>query len=333
MTDERSDPNRKKIIGMLKLCVSAVLLLIVWRSAASGGDLVETLRGANPLLLVVAAATFAAGQAVAALRLHYILLRLRRRVGFPTVLRAHFIGIWFNQLLPTGFGGDIVKLLVLRRPGDTLRFTRAVLLGRAFGLTALLLAAILLVPFYGTVLTRTRPFHAIALVSLAGLAGLGIGVIVAGNRNLTGKLARPLKFIFLLLQDMRRFARGRPFVEQVVTSGLVVLSVVACFVILGWALGRPIGFATCLVIVPPIIVSMHLPLSYGGWGIREVGAVALLPFGGIPPDIAFLMSLLYGLVILVSGLAGLVLWHMPGSRRLTRGGNPVRDKPSTEDAA
>lgn len=318
MTREKGRRSRGKLVGVLKLCVSAVLLLIVWRHVAARGDLVETLRGANSWGLFMAGVAFAAGQSVAALRLHYVLRRLRRYLAFGTVLRAHFIGIWFNQLLPTGFGGDIVKLLVLRRPGDTLRFTRGVLLARGFGLIALLVAAILLVPFYGAVVSEPRPFRAIVLASLTILAGLGVGVLVAGNRNLTGRLPRPIKFMFLLLTDMRRFARGRPFVEQVVTSGSVVLSVVACFVILAWALGYAIGFLTCLVIVPPIIVSMHLPLSYGGWGVREVGAVALLPFGGVPAGVAFLMSVLYGLVILSSGLVGLVLWHSPITQPVRR---------------
>jgi uncharacterized membrane protein YbhN (UPF0104 family) len=314
MTREEGPAGRRRLIGLLKILVSAVLLFIVWRNVSSRGDVAETLRGANTWVLIAAAVVFAGGQSVAALRLYYILGTLRRRLGFREVLRAHFIGIWFNQMLPTGFGGDIVKLLVLRRPGDTLRFTRGVLLARGFGLIALLVTAILLVPHYGTVLSEERPFRVIALASLAVLGSLGAGILLAGSRHLTGRLPRPVKFISFLLRDMSRFARGRALLEQAVTSALVVLSVVACFTILGWALGSPIRFVTCLVIVPPIIVSMHLPLSYGGWGIREVGAVALLPYGGVPPDAAFLMSVLYGLVILSSGLAGLVLWHSPGFR-------------------
>jgi uncharacterized protein (TIRG00374 family) len=314
MTRSGSPPTRRRLIGLLKILVSAVLLVLVWRNVSSRGDVAETLRGANTWALVAAALVFAAGQSVAALRLQYILRTLGRRLSFWEILRAHFIGIWFNQMLPTGFGGDVVKLLVLRRSGDTLRFTRGVLLARVFGLIALLLVTVLLAPFLGTVVSGQRPFRGIALVSMIVLLGLGTGILFAGSRRLTTKLPKPAKFISLLLIDMKRFARGRALLEQLVTSGVLVLSVVACFTILGWALGSPIRFATCLVIVPPIIVSMHLPLSYGGWGIREVGAVALLPYGGVPPEVSFLMSVLYGLVILSSGLVGLILWHSPGYR-------------------
>ncbi len=313
MTDRSVQPNRRKIIGGIKIGVSVVLLFLVWRRVGSDAEIAEALRGSRVEGILLAVAVFAVGQVVASLRLHYILLQLHRRLGFLSVLRAHFVGIWFNQLLPTGFGGDVVKVLVLRRPGDTLRVTRAVLLARAFGFMALLAATILLIPLYGRVLTEPRPFHLIALVSLMGLGGLGIAVLTMRGRKLTRRVVRPIRFLILLLCDLDRPRTPRTISEIAVTSGVVVLSVVLTFMILGRALGHPIGLLACMVIVPPIIVSMHLPLSYGGWGIREVGAVALLPLGGVPEEIAFLMSVLYGLVILSCGLVGLVLWHKTDS--------------------
>jgi len=313
MTDGNRQPNRKRIIGGFKIGVSALLLFLVWWRVGSDADVAGALRGAHTGGILLAVVVFAAGQAIAALRLHYVLLQLHRRLGFPTVLRAHFVGIWFNQLLPTGFGGDIVKVLVLRRRGDTLRVTRAVLLARAFGLMALLAASILLVPFYGRVLNDPRSFQLIALASLIALGGLGIAVLTVRGGNVTRRVVRPIRFLMLLLCDLDRPRTPRSISEIVVTSAVVVFSVALTFMILGRALGHPIGLLACMVIIPPIIVSMHLPLSYGGWGIREVGAVALLPLGGVPEDIAFLMSVLYGLVILSCGLVGLVLWHRTGS--------------------
>lgn len=307
--------NRRRLKGALKICVSGALLLIVWRTVVSEGSLAETLRWANPSSLLVAAGILAAGQAVAALRLHYVLLRLRRRIGFLPILRAHFVGIWFNQVLPTSIGGDAVKVLVLRRPGDTVRITRGVLLSRGFGLIALLATVSLLVPFYDRILIRARPFYAIAVVSLILLAALGLAVHLSRISGLARKSARLVRFLPLLLRDMQRFVSPRLFWGQVWTSGLVVLSVVVCFMFLGRAVGHNISIGACLVVVPPIILSMHIPLSYGGWGIREVGAVALLPLAGVPADTAFLMSVLYGAAFLMSGLLGLMLWHGPGSGR------------------
>jgi uncharacterized membrane protein YbhN (UPF0104 family) len=310
--------SRKKLFGLLRVGVSALLLLLVWRTASSKGDLLEILRRADLLMLFAATAIFAAGQAVAALRLRYILITLHRRIALPALLRAHFIGITFNQVLPTGFGGDIVKILVLRSPGDTGRITRGVLLARGFGLLALLLATVILVPFYGRVLSDTRSFLVIAAIAFMIIVGFVGAVCAVRSRRLLNRLNRPLRALALLLTDVRRFSAPRPFIETVLTSAVIVLTVIVCFTFLGRALGHPVSLLSCLVIVPPIIVSMHLPLSFGGWGVREVGAVALLPLGGFPPETAFLTSVLYGIVILACGLVGLVLWHLPGPSRNPR---------------
>lgn len=310
--------SRKKLFGLFRIAVSALLLLLVWRTASSKGDPLEILRGTNLMMLTAAAAIFAAGQAVAALRLRYTLITLHRHITFTALLRAHFIGITFNQVLPTGFGGDIVKILVLRRRGDTGRITRGVLLARVFGLLALLVATIILVPFYGRVLSETRSFLVIAAIAFMIIVGFVMAMYALRNRRFLNRLNRPLRALALLLTDIRRFSAPRPFIETAVTSAAIVLTVIVCFTLLGRALGHPVSLLTCLVIVPPIIVSMHLPLSFGGWGIREVGAVALLPLGGFPTETAFLTSVLYGIVILACGLVGLVLWLLPGPSRSPR---------------
>lgn len=307
--------SRKRLFGILRILVSALLLYLVWRTASSKGDVAGILRGVDFQVFIAATAAFAAGQGIAALRLRFALGTLHRRIGFRSVLRAHFVGISFNQVLPTGFGGDIVKILVLRRPGDTGRFTRAILLVRGFGLMALLLATILLVPFYPRLLNETRPFHIIAMISAVIVLGLIIATLSVGSRRFPGASFRAVRLLALLLKDLRRFSRLQPLVEAGLTSTLVVLSVVVCFALLSRSLGHPAGFLTYLVMVPPIIVSMHLPLSFGGWGIREVGAVALLPLGGVPTEIAFLTSVLYGIVIMICGVVGLVLWHLPDRGR------------------
>lgn len=302
-----------------KAGVSLGLLAIVWWAAVRRQNPAEILAGVNVRDLALALVIFVAGQVVAGLRLHIVLVELHRRHNWRDVLRAHFVGLWFNQVLPTGFGGDVVKVLTLRRAGDTFRVIRSVAAARVYGLSALLAFAILGAPFFSQLTTDPRPFWAVAIVAGLGLIGLAGAVGLASQKV----LARPMQHVkggvlIVVLRDIRRVAIGRIKWEMVLTSAIVVLTVCLCFWFLSTALGHPLTLASCLLAVPPLIVSMQLPVSFGGWGIRELGASILLPLVGVPSAIAVLVSVLYGLVIAASGLIGLVVWHLPITRN-----NPV----------
>jgi uncharacterized membrane protein YbhN (UPF0104 family) len=62
-------------------------------------------------------------------------------------------------------------------------------------------------------------------------------------------------------------------------------------------------------------LSTFIPISIGGWGVRE--GAALLAFGlfGTPPEDALAISILFGLVYSVIGLFGGVVWMLFGYAR------------------
>src|SRR5262249_4670555 len=154
---------------------------------------------------------------------------LGRRTEFAPVLRATFVGLWFNQALPTGIGGDVAKVLTLRAPGDLLRYARAVLATRIVGLVALLASGLLLTPFSGVLTTRPQPLYAVAAASFTALAVFGVILRVSASRRLARPLPRPARFLILLARDLRRFSTGRALWEQVATSAAIVASIAICF--------------------------------------------------------------------------------------------------------
>ncbi len=307
--------SRRRVTWAIKLAASIIMVGIAWHFAGTRIQMVAMVRHIEMPLLLLALAALVASQVAAAFRLYYTLVRLRRRVTLANVMRAHFIGLWFNQSLPTGIGGDVAKVMTLREPGNLLRYVRAVLVTRIFGLVALLCCAVLLTPFYGVLVASPRPLYAVAAASSLALAGLGVLVWAGESRRIAALLPRPGRFVMLLARDMRRFSGGRPFLEQLVTSAAIVVIISLCFSLIGRSLGHGPGLWTSLVVVPPVIVSMHLPMSYAGWGTREVGAVAILPLAGTPAPAALAISVLYGLLMLVSGLIGLALWHVSFKKR------------------
>src|SRR5258708_25234937 len=70
-----------------------------------------------------------------------------------------------------------------------------------------------------------------------------------------------------------------------------------------WSVGRAQGFslplADAAVLFTVMIGVVLVPISIGGWGLREVAGVSLLSGFGVPPGRAVLFSVCYGLVLAV----------------------------------
>ena len=97
----------------------------------------------------------------------------------------------------------------------------------------------------------------------------------------------------------------------------LALSVVSNLLIVGsaWVLavgiGVSISFSYFLAFLPPILVLSTLPISVGGFGIREGAYLLLFPVVGMPRVEAFGTALLFSCalfgVALCGGILGLIL--------------------------
>jgi hypothetical protein len=63
-----------------------------------------------------------------------------------------------------------------------------------------------------------------------------------------------------------------------------------------------------------------LPISFAGWGVRELGMVTAFGFVGVPAGQAGALSIAFGLVVLASALPGGLLWFVGGRRQGVAGG-------------
>jgi uncharacterized membrane protein YbhN (UPF0104 family) len=82
--------------------------------------------------------------------------------------------------------------------------------------------------------------------------------------------------------------------------------------ILARGIGAQIGLLECLVVALPVMLITMVPISVAGWGVREGAMVVGFGFVGVPANEAFTVSILVGLVIMVAGIPGGVIWLMTG---------------------
>ena len=83
-------------------------------------------------------------------------------------------------------------------------------------------------------------------------------------------------------------------------------------VLVFYMLGRSLGLAVTLqqwfFVVPASLLVAMLPISAGGWGMREACFIVALGSIGIPPEQAIVPSVLFGLCVLLVALPGGIVW-------------------------
>jgi hypothetical protein len=96
---------------------------------------------------------------------------------------------------------------------------------------------------------------------------------------------------------------------QIGSSLVVMSSYLGVFLCLAWGAGYVDTWAEAGLIVglgSILLLSMVIPLTVAGWGIREGAAALIWPMAGLPAEQGVALSVGYGALVLVSSLPGVV---------------------------
>jgi len=77
-------------------------------------------------------------------------------------------------------------------------------------------------------------------------------------------------------------------------------------------LGYSLSLSAVLFVLPAVFLLASLPISFAGWGVREVAFVSLFKFFGLTGEQALSLSVAYGLASLCSVVPGLLLYFFEG---------------------
>ncbi len=241
---------------------------------------------------------------------------LARPLGFPHRLNEfvsfYFIGMFFNLILPTTVGGDVIRGWYLDgRSGRRWPALLSVFAERVNGLAVLVALACL-----GATLVELPAWMKWWVWSSASAFLLGL-LVLAILARLEGRSIPALwrhkgdgaphwpAAIEKCLVVLRLYI-SRPRLLARVTLLSVVVQVVNVVVVwmLGHALGVEISFAYWLVVVPLVTLLTLLPVSVNGMGLREGGLILLLAPLGVSEASAVTLGLLWFVVLTLSSLGG-----------------------------
>ena len=305
-----SPPSRRRLPPwlslVLRVAATAGLMAYAVRDV-KWSDLGGHLRNANWNWWLAGLAASVLVQVIAGVRW----AALARPLGFQRPRRffiwRFFEGMFFSLCLPSSIGGDVIKAY---RVGDTtsrrLLAGCTVLADRLTGLSALgvLAGTALAASEYGLGLLGAM---GVAMALLAGVLGAFWVGLQSIDRimNLLPETHRARTFLAQLLPYKQRpllimQAVGWSFLVQM--GGAVVVALMAR------TLQVDLPLVVWFSVVPLVALLMVLPVSIGGFGMRENAMEILLGKHGVAKDQAIAVALLWGLGTILTGLVGGVLF-------------------------
>lgn len=310
-------------------------LLALLASTLEVGELGARLRGLDAAWAVAALALSVVQVVASAWRWRFTAGRLGLRLPLRAAVGEYYLATFLNQLLPGGVVGDVSRAWRHAReldgapsdPGRSIRAraVHAVVLERASGqvvmlAVAALSAGVLLAPGpAGSV-----PGPGVALWSIPVGAAV-VGLAVWGRRRLRERASDASTGSFTRSLD-RALLAPRALGIQLLTSAGVVASYVATYVVAARALGVETSWLTLAALVPPVLVTMLLPVTVAGWGLREAAAAALWSAVGFTAAEGVAISVTYGLLVLVGSAPGLVVLAFRRRRRRDPRRRPDRSR-------
>jgi uncharacterized membrane protein YbhN (UPF0104 family) len=283
----------------LRATVTLVLVVyLVWRVRAEVGTL--QLHLARPVWLALALGCILLAVTLS-VWLWYLLIPLASRASFWRLLAHYLLGLFWNNFLPSGMGGDVVRAFAFHSDSGRADIAvSSVLMARLTGLWGTVLLAAGAAVFQAARIGFRASTYFLLIV-------IGALVVTAGGTVFL--LGQPMSVLMRKLparlgdwHASLRVYRSQPVrLLQALGCALVIqLCAVAVNACTALALNLPITPGQLLLSIPLVNLVIIVPVSLGGFGVRESAYLYFLGLVGVPAADAVLLALVvYALLILV----------------------------------
>lgn len=230
-----------------------------------------------------------------------------------SVLPSYYVGVFFNNLLPSSMGGDVVRTVRLARLGmrsDAL--LGSAVIDRVIGFVAVLMVAGSGLLFSGNEILPGA-YRTAAILTAAGALAIFAGLFSTHLYGLLDRTAEKWrgKILRFFVETIKvchryRFARYQLFVATLLAVAAQCV-VVLVYYLIGRGLDMHLPVAVYFTVVPLAFLAGCLPASLGGLGVREGAAVTLLIGAGADGGTAAALAFAYLGILWATSLPGGVI--------------------------
>src|SRR6266700_2568908 len=309
---------KKILITLFQLSVTIGVLYWVYHDPNRRAQMVEAIRNAEYRWVVMGILAYVVVEIAAAFRWHVLLKVQKIRLPLMRLSGLFFIGMFYNQFLPGGTGGDIMKsyYLLKETPDKKAGALLAVIFDRFIGLVALVAITATLIGLRYDFLAQTTETRNLLwlLLFLLGTSILTLlSTFVISGFNLFHWL--PEKFpgrekLIEISAAYHLYAHHwRATLVAFGASLIAHLATFATFLCAAYALGAAVPLLDFFAVMPVERTISALPISFAGIGLREkILQIMLNGLCGVPEAKAILIGSLSFLIILVCCIPGAVVY-------------------------
>ena len=305
---------KKVLLTLLQLAVTIAVLYWVFHDPEKRAKMAIALRAADLRWLGAAILAYIVVEVAAAARWHVLLKVQGIHLSSARLTGLFMIGLFFNQFLPGGTGGDIVKsyLLVKETPGKITGAVLAVLFDRVIGLVAIVTITGTLIGLRYDFLSQTHETRTLlwTLLAILGFSVLSLlSTFVISGFNLVHRLPRKFPGRERLIEVSAAYhLYAHHWGATLIAFGCSLVAHLATFttfLFVAYSLSAGVAAVDFFAIMPIERTISALPISFAGVGVREhILQVMLSGLCGVPPAVAVLIGSMSFLVTLLCAAPG-----------------------------
>src|SRR5215203_4547269 len=296
-------PRRRRLIELALTVIVAVALLATTLHFVDVSRVADSLRRIGPGAAILAGVLALIQVALCALRWSLI----SRLTPTPLRLRDASLGYleaaFINAFLPSLIVSDGTRMVRAISSGATPTYAFVgVASDRLVALCALAIASAT-----GLLFLPEASKHPLVVLALVGLLpGFVFGLVVLDLlgryfvRLARFRIVRPFLELASLMERLRRMPGLTAIVLAISLVGHAFGA--GAFYVLSQQLELNVGYWAMFALSAPIVVYSSVPISIGGWGLREVLSAALFGLVGVAPASGVALSIAYGLLMSAVGL-------------------------------
>ena len=327
----------KYISYILRFAVAGAALYWAFKPQKQGPGLSETfslLKDITPIVIAAAILLWLSNQLLFVSRWRLLLRVQSIHIGFWAALRLHFLGVFYNNCLPSTVGGDLLRAwYVTNHTEKKLEAALSVFVDRFVGLSGMIIMAVVcywFIPVEGQQgsqklslsfdlmdkLVKYWPILVLALLIITALLG-GIAL----NKRARALIVKACRFFWnkgLSLIGRIHKAMVVYYNHKIAFVFAYVLTFLCqSAVIFGmWLVGRDLGIQCpakyYFVFFPLAWMIGALPISVGGLGIWEGVLILLFAGVGVEKNQAQALALVHRALWLFGSLPGVII-HLSGA--------------------
>ena len=276
------------------------LSLLYYVITTYGNDMQKTLAVINYHYVLLVFFISFIQYVLSAYRWMYISSKNGTEMNFLYCLKFYYISTFINNILPGGVVGDIYRAYCARESSNNLinlsKSVQGIVFERLSGQIMMFFIFLLSLTFFFLINAKYVAF----LYTVLPVLSVTFIIYFVVKKMYFNEISSNEIII-----NFKKIFSGIIFWNHTIISFFVVLSYIVIYIISAEAIGLSIDYFTFFVFTPIVLFSMTLPVSIGGWGVREGTALLIAFLLGLSASSSISVAVMYGILNLFCSLPGL----------------------------